>query len=167
MKREILKEMGLTDEQIEKIMAENGKDVQTANSKAEKYKTEAEKAAELKAKLDEIEAGSLSEIEKANKDMDLLKQKNLELESQISEMKFKSSLADKGIIGQQAESIVKSFMGGDFDTATNTISQIISDREAAAAVAKEQEIAKNSTDPMGGGHSENKNDKKSGAEKNL
>lgn len=42
MKREFLKELGLTDEQIDKIMAENGKDI-------EKYKTLAEtKEAELK-----------------------------------------------------------------------------------------------------------------------
>lgn len=36
MKREDLAAMGLTDEQIEKVIAENGKDVQTANAKATK-----------------------------------------------------------------------------------------------------------------------------------
>lgn len=33
MKREFLKDLGLTDESIEKIMAEYGKDVQCVNSK--------------------------------------------------------------------------------------------------------------------------------------
>lgn len=33
MKREFLKDLGLTDEVIEKVMSEHGKDVQDVNSK--------------------------------------------------------------------------------------------------------------------------------------
>ena len=40
MKREELTAMGLTDEQIEKIIAENSKDVQAANAKANKNSEE-------------------------------------------------------------------------------------------------------------------------------
>ena len=43
MKREDLAAMGLTDEQIEKVIAENGKDVQTANAKATKNNAELER----------------------------------------------------------------------------------------------------------------------------
>jgi len=50
MKREALKAMGLTDEQIDQIMAENGKDIEKYKSDAETNKTSAE---QYKAQLDE------------------------------------------------------------------------------------------------------------------
>lgn len=63
MKREFLRELGLTDEQIDKIMAENGKDI-------EKYKTLAEtKEAELKQIKQQLEEAN-AQIEKF-KDMDI------------------------------------------------------------------------------------------------
>lgn len=63
MKREFLKELGLTDEQIDKIMAENGKDI-------EKYKTLSEtKEAELKQVKQQLEEAN-AQIEKF-KDMDI------------------------------------------------------------------------------------------------
>ena len=63
MKREFLRELGLTDEQIDKIMAENGKDI-------EKYKTLAEtKEAELKQVKQQLEEAN-AQIEKF-KDMDI------------------------------------------------------------------------------------------------
>lgn len=63
MKREFLKELGLTDEQIDKIMAENGKDI-------EKYKALAEtKEAELKQVKQQLEEAN-AQIEKF-KDMDI------------------------------------------------------------------------------------------------
>ena len=52
MKREELKALGLTDEQIDKIMAENGKDI-------EKHKNDATKAADdLKAANDQLKAAN-------------------------------------------------------------------------------------------------------------
>ncbi|NLX61356.1 MAG: hypothetical protein GXZ06_02365, partial [Tissierellia bacterium] len=63
MKRQFLKELGLTDEQIDKIMAENGKDI-------EKYKTLAEtKETELKQLKEHLEEAN-AQIEKF-KDMDI------------------------------------------------------------------------------------------------
>ena len=59
MKREDLKSMGLTDEQIDKIMAENGKDI-------EKHKTEAETA---KTALNQTK----SQLDDANKKIEEFK----------------------------------------------------------------------------------------------
>lgn len=50
MKREFLKELGLTDEQIDKVMAENGKDIEKHKTTAETHKTEIEN---LKSQLEE------------------------------------------------------------------------------------------------------------------
>ncbi len=64
MKREDLKVLGLTDEQIEKVMAENGKDIEaakaslkTAETNAEQFKTQLEElATTLKAKPEELKS---------------------------------------------------------------------------------------------------------------
>ena len=47
MKREDLIAIGLTDEQIERVMAENGKDVQSANAKANKNNNELTRLKEI------------------------------------------------------------------------------------------------------------------------
>lgn len=44
MKREALKELGLTDEQIDKVMAENGKDIEAQKAKTTAAETEAKVA---------------------------------------------------------------------------------------------------------------------------
>ncbi|NLY08879.1 MAG: hypothetical protein GXZ11_03115 [Tissierellia bacterium] len=65
MKREFLEELGLEQEVVEKIMAENGKDVQ-----AEQAKTT---AAETKATKLETQLTSANETIKSYKDMDIEK----------------------------------------------------------------------------------------------
>lgn len=145
-----------TDEQITQIINQNNAEVAKEKAKAEKLKSDAEKAAELQAKLDELEAGNLSEVQKAQKDLEAATQKQQELEQQLKEMKFKNGLAEKGITGEQADGIVKAFMSGDFETATTSISQIISDRETSAAAAKEKELLDKTEEPGGSGAGGNK-----------
>ena len=78
MKREFLKELGLTDEQIDKIMAENGGDIQREQEKLN------EKVKEL-----EIVSGQLTEANKTIKsykdmDIDKIKQSSAEWEEKYN-----------------------------------------------------------------------------------
>lgn len=76
MKREFLKELGLTDEQIDKIMAENGGDIQREQDKLN------EKVKEL-----EIVSGQLTEANKtikSYKDIDKIKQSSDEWEEKYN-----------------------------------------------------------------------------------
>lgn len=78
MKREFLKEFGLTDEQIDKIMAENGGDIQREQEKLN------EKVKEL-----EIVSGQLTEANKTIKsykdmDIDKIKQSSAEWEEKYN-----------------------------------------------------------------------------------
>lgn len=95
MKREELKEMGLTDEQIEKIMAETGKDIQKAKSVADKYKEDAEKLAEAQKQLDEINTANMTEVEKANKQIEESNKRVADLENQLKNQKTRSDLASE------------------------------------------------------------------------
>lgn len=119
MKREFLKELGLTDEQIDKIMSENGKDVEkakgdlstketelasvkeqleTANSKIEEFKemdVEGIKAAaeDYKTKYEEAQNKSKEELEK-------LKFEH-KIESALSGAKAKNIKAVKALLDME------------------------------------------------------------------
>ena len=89
MKREFLKELGLTDEQIDKIMAENGKDI-------EKFKTELDvKEKELETKKKEIETLQ-GQLETANKEIESYKTMDIEgIKRAAEEYKVKFEQAQK------------------------------------------------------------------------
>lgn len=153
MKREDLTALGLTDEQIEKIIAENGKDIQNANKNAEKYKEQVESlkasaanAEELQKKIEEIEQSKMTETEKIAKELEKSNARVAELEKSIAIQQSRADAAEKfKVTAEQAKQIVKDDGSFDYDI----LGTIIAEKEAAAANAKEQEIAHNSTNPGG------------------
>lgn len=85
MKREMLKELGLTDEAIDRIMAENGRDIEKAKGDI------AGKAQELEAKEAEI-AGLTAQIRERDKDIKDLRAQNgntEELNTKLAELQAK------------------------------------------------------------------------------
>ena len=105
MKRETLKDMGLTAEQVDKIMELNGVDIEKAKGKANELATE---NTELKAQLKKRD-DDLVELRKSVKDNETLsadfktlqeKYKNdrADLEKQVAQVKLTSAL-DMGLSG--------------------------------------------------------------------
>ena len=94
-----------------------------------------------------MEAGNLTELEKANKALETANQ-------QIADMQKKNAIRDQRealmeklkINAEQAKSVVKDDGSLDYDA----LGKITSEKETAAAQAKEQEIANNSENPGGG-----------------
>lgn len=164
MKREDLAAMGLTEEQIEKVIAENGKDVQTANAKATKNNAELERLQGIEKEFNAMKDQNLSEQEKAAKQLEEANKRIEELEKAQTLATQRTSAADKfKITAEQAAQVVKDDGSFDFEV----LGKIISDKETAAAQAKEQEIANGSTNPGGGsaGGSESKTADVENAEK--
>lgn len=117
MKRDWLKELGLEKEVVDKIMEENGKDIEAAKGKKDDYetkikeleeerdklndtikerdtqletlKTSAGDNAELKKKIDELTSANQTAKETHEKEMAALK-KNHAIESALAEAKVKS-----------------------------------------------------------------------------
>ena len=56
-----------TDEQITNLFNQNNSEVAKEKNKVSQYKAKADKADELQTQLDELQAGNLTELEKANK----------------------------------------------------------------------------------------------------
>lgn len=150
-----------TDEQITNLLNQNNSEVATEKNKAKQYKAKADTADDLQKQLDELQAGNLTELEKANKALDTANQQiaDLQKNNAIRDLREKA-MTDFKVTAEQAKTIVKE--DGSFDTAE--LGKIMSEKETAAAQAKEQEIAKNQDIP-GGGSNKGGADNKTNAEK--
>lgn len=136
-----------TDEQITNLLNSVNAETQKEKQRADALKAEADKAADLQAELDRINNEKLSDVEKANKALETANNRIAELERNQAISAQRSSVMEKfNVTGEQAKQIVKD--DGSFDT--DVLGQIISDKEKAAAIAKEQELAKGATNPGGG-----------------
>lgn len=151
-----------SDEQVTNYLNQVNGESKKEKEKAEKYKADADEAAKLRTKLEELEAGNLSEVEKANKERDTALNSVADLQKQIRSMEMRTKFTEKGITGEAADKLIKSIEDGIFDI--ETLGVIISEKETAAAQAKEKEIADNSANP-GGVKTGTEDDKKTEAEK--
>lgn len=99
MKREMLKELGLTDEQIDKVMAENGSDIEKHKAAAETSKAELDglkaQLAERDKQLKELQSGAgdnaalkeqLEALQLANKEQ------KAAFEQQMQDLRFQTAL---------------------------------------------------------------------------
>ena len=136
-----------TDEQITGLLNQTNSEVAREKEKNKAYKEKADNADELQKKLDELEAGNLSEIEKANKALEAANSQiaKLQKENAVRDQR-ESAMTNFKITADQAKAIVKDDGSLDY----TELGKIMSEKETAAAQAKEQEIAKNQDIPGGG-----------------
>lgn len=136
-----------TDEQITNLLNQNNSEVATEKNKVKQYKAKADTADNLQKQLDEIQTGNLTELEKANKALETANQQiaDLQKNNAIRDQR-ESAMTNFKITAEQAKIIVKD--DGSLDYAE--LGKIMSEKETAAAQAKEQEIAKNQDIPGGG-----------------
>lgn len=151
-----------TDEQVSNYLNQVNGETKKEKDRADGYKAKADTADDLQKQLDELQAGNLTELEKANKALDTANKKIAELEKAQAIATQRASAASKfNVTAEQAAQIVKDDGSFDYDV----LGKIISEKETAAAQAKEQEIAKGSTNPGGGTAGGNKDNEKTEAEK--
>lgn len=146
---------GITEEQVTSLLNQSNSEIAKEKAKLEKYKNDTRADAEklkaiesenesLQAKLDELEQGNLTEIEKANKALEIANTRIAELEKiQFISNQRADAVANFKINAEQAKEVVKD--DGTFDMVK--LGQIMAEKESAAALAKEQEIAALSQNP--------------------
>ena len=150
-----------TDEQITNILNQNNSEVAREKAKTTQFKEKTEKADELQTQLDEIEAGNLTEVEKVNKDLEAANNliAKLQKDNAVRDQR-ESAMTNFKITAEQAKTVVKDDGSLDY----TELGKIMSEKETAAAQAKEQEIAKHQDIP-GGGSNKGGADNKTNAEK--
>lgn len=135
-----------TSEQISAYLNQLNGESRKAKEEAETLRENASKAAELQAELDRLNEEKMSDVEKANKQTETANKHIAELEKKIRIMETRNKLAEKGITGEEADTLFDENGVIDFDV----LGKIIANRESAAATAKEKEIAANASNPGGG-----------------
>ena len=150
-----------TDEQITNLLNQNNSEVAKEKNKVSQYKAKADKADELQTQLDELQAGNLTELEKANKALETANQQiaDLQKNNAIRDQR-EAAMTNFKITAEQAKTVVKDDGSLDY----TELGKIMSEKETAAAQAKEQEIAKHQDIP-GGGNNKGGTDNKTNAEK--
>ena len=151
-----------TDEQITNLLNQNNSEVAKEKNKVNQYKDKANSADELQKRLDELEAGQLTEVEKANKALEAANEQiaKLQKDNAIRDQR-EAAMTNFKITADQAKSVVKDDGSLDYES----LGKIISEKETASAKAKEEEIANNSTNPGGGSATGDNGDDKTEAEK--
>ena len=162
-----LKSIGIeepTQEQITNYLNQVNGETKREKDRADKYKADAELTAQLQAKIDEINNANLSELEKANLQTETANKKIAELEKDIKIMNLKTSLAENGIVGEDADNIVNGLSAGTLDA--NALGSLISKKVELAVAEKEKEFLLNTPNPNGGtGNPDDKSDAEKLAEK--
>lgn len=162
-----LKSIGIeepTQEQITNYLNQVNGETKREKDRADKYKADAELTAQLQAKIDEINNANLSELEKANLQTETANKKIAELEKDIKIMNLKTSLAENGIVGEDADNIVNGLSAGTLDA--NALGSLISKKVELAVAEKEKEFLLNTPNPNGGtGNPDEKTDAEKLAEK--
>lgn len=136
-----------TDEQVSNYLNQVNGETKKERDRADGYKSKADKADELQTQLDEIQAGNMTELEKANKALDIANQQIADLQkSNAIRDQREAAMTNFKITAEQAKAVVKDDGSLDY----TELGKIMSDKETAAAQAKEQEIAKHQDIPGGG-----------------
>lgn len=136
-----------TDEQITNYLNQLGEETNGLKTQLSNAQKEAQNVADLKKQLKDLEDSKLTDEERVQKEAEEKEQHIADLENKVRTMELKSQLAEQGIIGEDADKLIESSANG-LDVAL--LGQIIKAKEEAAAKAKEEEIAKGSTNPGGG-----------------
>lgn len=151
MTRAMLRELGLTDEQIDAIMAEHGKDIQAERSKVEKDKTDSLKVNELLKQIENMKnekANVDKDMESKNTELDSIQKELEKVKAEMKNEKLKASLAEKGIVGEHAEKLITGLNEGNLDV--DTLGAILTSASQSAVDAKVKELEGNAINPNGG-----------------
>ncbi len=162
MNREQLLAMGLTEEQVNSIMAMHGSATQGLQATIAQNNTE---LTNLRNQIQSAPQPNPTPDPTPNPEPDdntrALQERIEQLERENVQKDIRAYAAEKGLTGEQAESVLAGFQT-DLEAAKkaiDSIAQIISDKETAAATAKEQELLKGTPNPGGGTGGNPGNDK--------
>lgn len=164
MTREQLLALGVTEEQVNQIMALHGQATQGLNATIASNNGELQRLRGIETQYNTL-LSQQPKNEPENPELANALKRIAELEAENVRKDIKAYAASKGFSGEQADKMLGSLQN-DYDLAVcaiDSISQIISDKEIAAATAKEQELAAGATNP-GAGDADTETTKSVGAQ---
>lgn len=144
-----------TEEQITNYLNQIGNETKKERDRADKYKADSERVSELQKQLEDINNQNLTDVEKANKSAEEANKRAEAAEKLVKQMQFRNKLAEKGIIGEDADKLFSEDGALDIDF----LGEIISNREKKAVSEFEKQCMANTINANGGaGNNEQKSE---------
>lgn len=135
-----------TDEAVSNLLNTIQKQTKAAEDKASRYKEDSLRVKELTKELDELKSANLTDLEKANKATEQAMERVAELEKTVKTMELSKSLAEIGIIGDDASQLVNE----DGSLNTSKLGEILKAREEGAVSSYKEKILDETPSPSGG-----------------
>ena len=145
-----------TEKQISDYLDQVNGESKRERDRADRFKAEADKVAELQKQIDEAAQAQMTDLQKSQTELEKANAKIASLEKDMARSKLLGSLAAKGIVGDDAEHLISD--DGKLDV--EILGKILSERETSAAAAKEKELLARTPNPDGtpGGGADGKTD---------
>ena len=135
-----------TDEAVSNLLNTIQKQTKAAEDKASRYKEDSLRVKELTKELDDLKSANLTDLEKANKATEQAMAKVADLEKTVRSMELTKSLAEIGIIGEDASQLVNE----DGSLNTSKLGEILKAREEGAVSTYKEKILDETPSPSGG-----------------
>jgi len=171
--KKLLIEIGISepsDEQITGLINPVKAEIDTERAKSEKYKTDADKVADLEKELEILKTQGLSDVEKAMKQAEKIQKEaedaKLDFTRKSTKVEVEKLLIGGGLKTEDYESFIDGIISDDLERSTalaNKLVETIAKQKEGAASQKEQELMNKTKTPDGKGGSDG--EEKSGAEK--
>lgn len=137
-----------TDSQITDYLNSVNGEVSKERAKVADLKASADKAEELQKQLDEINNRDLTELQKAQRDFEVAQKEIETLKAQMKRTNIQKGLAEKGIIGDEANAFVDSLMAGEFNA--EAFGTIFDSAKKSAVSEYEKKMLDETPNPIGG-----------------
>lgn len=124
-----------TDEQVSDYLATISKETKSAEDRATRYKAESDKVRDLEKQLKEANEKGMTDLELSQKKTEEALKEVESLRSTVKQMELLKSLADIGIIGDDANGLI----GEDGQLNTEKLGKIIESREKAAVATYQKD----------------------------
>lgn len=134
-----------TDEQVSDYLNKIQKEVKNAEDKANRYKADADRLKDLEKQLEEMNNEKLTDAEKSAKAVEAANAKVQMLEQTVKTMQLQKSLAEIGIVGEDATSLV----GEDGSLNTEVLGNILAAREKNAVDVYKKQALDSTPSPDG------------------
>ena len=143
-----------TDDAVSNLLNTIHASVKSAEDRANKYKEDSLRAKDLAKELDEIKSANLTDLEKANKATEDAMAEVETLKKTVKAMELSKSLAEIGIVGDDASQLINE------DGSLNTVKlgEIISSREKSAVAGYQKKVLDETPSPSGGKPTEDDKD---------
>lgn len=154
-----------SEEQITNYLDMLSGQLKAESSKAERYKADAQKAAELEKQLEELQNNGLSEVEKLKKDLEASQKRNSELLKDNVRAEVKAILNGAGLSEEQYSKFIDGFVSEDMEASKGRASAFV-ETVSGIRTSAEEKFKENLMDNTKGLGGENpKPDTKTEAEK--